>query len=53
LRVRSGVDGSILLAHVLDTPMNTVRWCGDVDGNGTDDLFVQDHDGWLVFERAK
>jgi hypothetical protein len=42
LRVRSGSDGTTLLAHALDTPMDPVEWCGDRDGNGSDDLIVSD-----------
>lgn len=42
LRVYSGVDHSTLLAKAVATPMTRVDWCGDVDHNGTDDLFVAD-----------
>lgn len=40
LRVRSGKDGSDLLAYPTDTPLDSVGWVGDLDGNGTDDLRV-------------
>lgn len=40
LRVRSGKDSSDLLVFPTATPMVSVAWAGDLDGNGTDDLRV-------------
>lgn len=53
--VHSGRDHRLLLARAVDCPFTDVHWCGDVDGNGTDDLFVED-DGRrfaMGFERAR
>jgi hypothetical protein len=38
--VSSGATGEPLLAYAVDCPMNPVAWCGDVDGNGTEDVLV-------------
>lgn len=40
LYVRSGASGEILLAHPLPTPMNAAHWCGDLDGDGRDDIWA-------------
>jgi hypothetical protein len=40
--VRSGRDGSRLLAHAVPTPFTHVSWLGDLDGNGSDDIEVDD-----------
>lgn len=40
--VYSGRSHAVLLAREIDCPFTDVHWCGDVDGNGTDDLFVDD-----------
>lgn len=40
--VRSGSNGQVLLAHATPTPLDRAHWCGDVDGNGTADVFVED-----------
>jgi hypothetical protein len=40
LYVRSGASGAVLLAHPLPTPMNAARWCGDVDGDGRDEVWA-------------
>jgi hypothetical protein len=40
LYVRSGASGAVLLAHPLPTPMNAARWCGDIDGDGRDEVWA-------------
>jgi hypothetical protein len=40
--VRSGRTNELLLAHAVDTPLCRAHWCGDLDGNGTDDLRIRD-----------
>jgi hypothetical protein len=39
--VRSGRTHELLLAHAIDG-MFDATWCGDIDGNGADDLRVSD-----------
>lgn len=38
--VRSGADGTVLLAHPTPTPMMSPLWCADSDGDGADEVFV-------------
>lgn len=38
--VWSGEDGTVLLAHPVPTPMSDVFWCGDSDGDRSDEVFV-------------
>ncbi|HVS08318.1 MAG TPA: hypothetical protein VMS76_00495 [Planctomycetota bacterium] len=40
--VRSGRDGTPLLAHAVPTPFTHACWLGDLDGNGTDDIEIDD-----------
>jgi hypothetical protein len=40
--VRSGTTGAALLAHAIACPLPEASFCGDRDGNGTDDLHVVD-----------
>jgi hypothetical protein len=40
--VRSGRTGDVPLAHAVATPLNMATWCGDLDGNGTDDVLLED-----------
>lgn len=42
VEVRSGGTGEILLAHAVDTPLSRATWCGDIDGNGTEEVLIQD-----------
>lgn len=51
LRLRSGRTKELLFAHALPTPIDTAVWCGDRDGNGTDDVLVED-ETWKVFGRV-
>jgi hypothetical protein len=41
--VYSGRTGEVLLARAVDVPINTAWWCGDRDGNGTDEVLVRDN----------
>ena len=50
VRIRSGADQSVLLEH--DTGVTVWgwvcgegHWCGDIDGNGTDDVLFSDDRG--------
>lgn len=38
--VWSGMDGAMLLAHPVPTPMSDAFWCGDSDGDRSDEVFV-------------
>lgn len=38
--VWSGMDGAVLLAHPVPTPMSDAFWCGDSDGDRADEVFV-------------
>ncbi|MFN0009952.1 MAG: hypothetical protein ACKVXR_18825 [Planctomycetota bacterium] len=42
VRVRSGATSELLLAHAVPTPFTPCSWFGDVDGNGTEDVLVQE-----------
>lgn len=52
--VVSGATGRTLLAVAVSTPMDRAHWCGDLDGNGTDDVLVVQIGNAVVFgsERA-
>lgn len=49
LYVRSGARGAVLLAHPLPTPMNDAHWCGDLDGDGRDDVWADNPVPGVVF----
>lgn len=51
LRVISGADGSVLVCHATVTPIANEEWCGDFDGNGTDDVLCDDDGQWCVLAR--
>ncbi|MEM7515833.1 MAG: hypothetical protein AAF368_02770 [Planctomycetota bacterium] len=38
--IHSGATGALLLAHAVPSPLDFPKWCGDVDGNGTEDVFL-------------
>ncbi|MCK6446697.1 MAG: hypothetical protein L6Q99_09930 [Planctomycetes bacterium] len=40
--VTSGATDAVLLGYAVPTPFHDASWCGDVDGNGTADVFVED-----------
>lgn len=40
--VTSGATGEVLLGYAVPTPFHDAGWCGDVDANGTQDVFVGD-----------
>jgi hypothetical protein len=42
VQVRSGATMKLLLAHAVSTPVDRVSWCGDADGNGTEDVLVEE-----------
>ena len=48
VRVRSGATSELLLAHAVPTPLNHCSWFGDVDGNGTEDVLVQEMERTVV-----
>jgi hypothetical protein len=52
VEIRSGASGELLLVHAWsgmswDAPF----WCGDLDGNGTDEVAVEDGDEMTVLGR--
>jgi hypothetical protein len=55
LHVVSGRTRELLLARVIDTPFSEAKWCGDLDGNGTDDLRIHDEGRWraLGYQRER
>jgi hypothetical protein len=55
IRVISGRTHELLLAHAVDGPFSRVEWCGDLDGNGTDDLRIHDEGRWraLGYQRER
>jgi hypothetical protein len=53
LRVLSGADGSVLAARAVSIPICRETWCGDIDGNGTDDVRFQDEGVTYVLSYAR
>lgn len=49
--VWSGATREVLFAHAVANPMIQASWWGDVDGNGTDDVRVEDAPAVRVFGR--
>jgi hypothetical protein len=41
LLVTSGATGDVLLGLAIPTPIDRAHWCGDVDDNGTQDVYVE------------
>jgi len=53
LRLVSGLDGAEILAFPMSIPVVEVCWLGDIDGDGSDDLCVENWGGpaCLTFAR--
>ncbi len=47
--VRSGASGAVLLTHPLPAPVSAAHWCGDIDGDGRDDVWADTPEPGVVF----